>query len=375
VPFCRVKCPYCSFVSYSGREHLFERYKDALIAEVEEFRDFIYMHEREPVSVYIGGGSPLVLGRKSLAEIVSSTRRCFKAEEDREVTVEVNPGELDRLFAKALLAAGVTRLSIGVQSLDPGILTYLGRRHSVRDAIETFEIARSSGFDNVSCDLIFGVDGQSIRSWETTLMRVARLRPDHISAYELMPKNGVHRAPEVEVCRLMGFTATVLESYGYNRYEISNFAMDGRECAHNIGYWSGRDYLGFGAAAHSYYRRRRWGNTCSVEGYIDAMESGLLPVSWTELISSDESIIEKTFLSVRTSDGLRLSELGRIWNDRLEATIGELCSGGLAFVDDALLRLTPNGLMVSDEIVSELLASYDLKSDCGLQAPSEGRMV
>jgi oxygen-independent coproporphyrinogen-3 oxidase len=271
--------------------------------------------------------------------------------------VEANPEEVDLDFAHRLREAGVTRLSLGVQALDAPTLHRLGRRHTAEHVEDAFGAARASGFDEISCDLIFGVQGQSLHAWEETIRRLVRLGPEHISAYELRPGGGVQGAFEIELCEMMKAALEILDDQGYERYEVSNFALGGRRCLHNIGYWTGRDYVGLGAGAHSLYWKTRWANTASVEAYVHSVSAGLRPLSWSERLAADELLVEKVFLGVRVKEGLSLSCLASFWSHRLEETLDELCTSGLASLEDAALRLTENGLMLSDEVASQLVSA------------------
>ena len=359
VPFCRSRCPYCSFLSYADKESWIGPYAESLLEELSVRAAAGAFESREIASVYIGGGSPLLFGKERLTRLVEEIRKRISAPADCEVTLEANPCELDPDYACALSDSGVTRFSIGVQSLDPTVLAALGRRHGARDALEAVDAARKSGVQCVSCDLIFGVLGQSVASWEDTLRRVTELGPEHVSAYELRPAGNVQAAPEKEVCSMMELTCGLLREHGYRRYEISNFALEGFQCRHNVGYWTGRDYVGLGAGAQSLFSGRRWSNTASIEGYIHSIAGGLIPISWSEKLTPDETLSETVFLSIRTADGLDLVQLDSVWSDDLDRAIGDLCSSGLMRVEDAALHLTANGFMVSDAIVSRLIGVCD----------------
>lgn len=283
IPFCVHKCLYCDFPSFAAGEALREQYVCALLGEIGENG-----RGQKVDTIFFGGGTPTVLDPAQLCRILDALRQRFAILPDAEITIECNPGTITREGLGGLRAAGFNRLSLGVQSLDDEELARLGRIHSAGDALRCFLEAREAGFRNISCDIMSALPGQTAEGFERTLRRMAELGPEHISAYSLIIEEGTafHRIyrgdspalspalPDEETEREMYHrTQRVLAEYGYARYEISSYARPGRECAHNIGYWTGHQYLGMGLAAASLVRDgegwRRFVNTRNIEWYLE----------------------------------------------------------------------------------------------------------
>src|ERR1700730_8195023 len=261
VPFCVSKCPYCDFNSHVGNEGLFESYSRALVTEIESWgRE---LHGPRLDTVFIGGGTPSRGPAAHIAAALDAVRRSFDLASDAEVTLEANPQSAEAVKMEAWLRAGVNRLSLGFQSLDAAALGFLGRAHDAQEAIGVFGEAREAGFDNVSCDLIFGVPGLSTARWAEVVAEVLALGPDHLSAYELTPESGTRLGAEVNSGRTVmpdedlvlaqyEVAGRLLQAQGFHRYEVSSWPRPGRECRHNLAYWSGVPYAAAGAGAHAF---------------------------------------------------------------------------------------------------------------------------
>ncbi len=283
IPFCATKCPYCDFNTYAGIESQMEPYLAALRSEIELWGAVLGGPTLD--TVFFGGGTPSYLPVGSLGMLLDAVRGSFGLAGDAEITAEANPDDLDVEKLASLLEAGVNRLSIGVQSLDDDLLRLLGRRHSAREALEAFTTARSAGFDNVSIDLMYGLPDQTLEQWSATLATALGMRPSHISMYCLTLEGGTPMERDVAAGRIlvpdgdlaadMYLMAEVQTAEaGYRHYEISNWAIPGRESRHNLLYWRNRPFLGVGPGAHSYLDGHRFHNLRSPREYIRRLESG-----------------------------------------------------------------------------------------------------
>ncbi|MDP9325653.1 MAG: radical SAM family heme chaperone HemW, partial [Candidatus Dormibacteraeota bacterium] len=261
VPFCVSKCPYCDFNSHVGLEHLFESYNRALVEEIKAWGQSLDGPRLD--TIFIGGGTPSRVPAAHILAVLDAARSAFDVAADAEITLEANPQSAEAGRMASWLEAGVNRLSLGVQSLDATALGFLERAHSAGEAIAVFTQARAAGFANVSCDLIFGIPGLSTARWTEVLGEVLALGPDHLSAYELTPELGTRLGADVAAGHtLMPDEETMLAQYevaetllgaaGLGRYEVSNWARPGRQCRHNIAYWTGVPYAAAGAGAHAF---------------------------------------------------------------------------------------------------------------------------
>ena len=283
IPFCATKCPYCDFNTYAGIESQMEPYMAALRSEIDLWGAVLGGPRLD--TVFFGGGTPSYLPPGSLGMLLDAVRGSFGLVGDAEITAEANPDDLCAEKLASLLEAGVNRLSIGVQSLDDDLLRLLGRRHSAREALEAFTTARSAGFDNVSIDLMYGLPDQTLEQWGATLATALGMRPSHISMYCLTLEGGTPMerdaaegripVPDGDLAADMYLMAEVQTAEaGYRHYEISNWAIPGRESRHNLLYWRNRPFLGVGPGAHSYLDGHRFHNLRSPREYIRRLESG-----------------------------------------------------------------------------------------------------
>ncbi len=286
IPFCVRKCAYCDFLSAPASSAEQERYVEALIREIEMFP---YKKEYRVSTVFLGGGTPSILAEGMIARILRAIRENFPHREaPGEITIECNPGTASREKLEEYRQAGINRISIGLQSADDAELALLGRIHTWTDFLETYRLARAAGFENINIDLMSALPGQSVASWERTLERVLALRPEHISAYSLIIEEGtpfyqryhdddvrrergdppVSLPSEEEERAMYRLTERLVGGQGMHRYEISNYALPGYECRHNIGYWTGVEYVGFGLGASSLLHHTRYRNTECMEAYL-----------------------------------------------------------------------------------------------------------
>lgn len=370
IPFCLKKCNYCSFVSFPGKPEEISAYMDALVKEMQIRARILTPEERTVDSVYVGGGTPTCLSGHQLAGMMANIFTLFNLDANAEITVEANPGTVDRSKLKTLAEAGFNRLSLGFQACDDDLLGVLGRVHSYPEAEAAFGEARRAGFDNINIDLIFAIPGQSFEKWHRCLKRVAGLGPEHISAYgmqleENTPLHNMVRQGILEECpedldaEMYADLMETLGAYGYVHYEVSNFARPGRYSRHNLRYWQNRQYLGFGVAAHSYLGRRRFSNETGLGQYVRRLESGELPVCWEEEIDRQTEMSETVFLGLRLLQGLDTGEFRERFGQGIEEVYGQqlerLKHLDLIETADNRIYLTRRGLMLGNVVFAEFV--------------------
>jgi len=281
IPFCALKCKYCDFLSFDGESYgTMLRYVDALCQEIKLYAPIA--DEYNVRSVFIGGGTPSILDEGLITNIMAFIRKTFKLEKDAEITIEANPGTLRHQKLTGYKSAGINRISIGLQSADDEMLNKLGRLHNYDQFVASFKAARRAGFDNINVDVMSGLPGLTIHSYVDTLSRVMEFGPEHISAYSLSIEPGTPFACDQEILdslptemidrRMYEVTKKLLSANGYERYEFSNYSRPGYECKHNMVYWTGEEYIGFGLGASSYFQGKRFNNITNLVQYITTME-------------------------------------------------------------------------------------------------------
>ncbi len=338
-PFCASRCIYCDF--YSRVRTDFPEYVDALIREAESRRSFL--KGVPPATLYFGGGTPSVLPAGELERFVSALALSFDLSGVGEFTVEVNPDDVDSAKASVFRSLGVTRISMGIQSMNDDHLRWMKRRHTADDAVRAFRSLRDAGFGNISVDLIFGYDGLSLQEWERTVRKVVGLSPEHISCYQMM---GRYASSDEDAC-LAQYLAlqSILAEAGYLQYEISNYCKIGFHSRHNSAYWRREPYLGLGAAAHSFDGEfRRYWNVSDTDAYIAG--APLKGECLTEVEVAEEVIM----LGLRTSDGIPKDLVCRN-----PSYSGFIASGALIESGDRV-RISPASFFVSDELISSLIS-------------------
>ncbi len=329
IPFCRQKCYYCDFPSYSGKEDMMESYVTALCREMEKNSDTLAQYG-DVDTVYIGGGTPTALPVSELIRILGKVYVMFPLKADTELTVEANPGTVDEAYLRALFKAGVNRLSFGIQSFNDNLLKRIGRIHTAEQAVHAVDMANAAGFTNISLDLMYGLPDQDILDLRNSVEKALSLLPEHISIYGLQLEEGTVFARQQELGRLVlpdedtveemyDYMTETLPMSGYGRYEISNFARPGFESRHNLGYWTDVPYIGMGAAAHSYIDGRRWNNSASIGKYIEASMSGADPAENVEFLSRETSMEEFCFLALRMSKGIDKAAFREKFNCSIES--------------------------------------------------------
>lgn len=372
-PFCLRKCLYCAFNSIAESVCQPEEYVDGLLHEMA-LRSRAIKHECTAVTLYFGGGTPSLLPPSQVERIIKAARELFSLNTDAEITLESNPGTVTMSLLGDFRSAGINRLSIGVQSFDDDMLRILGRIHTSREAIDAFMLARETGFTNLGIDLIHSLPGQTPAMWERELLRACKLGPEHISVYGLaveegtpfamMEKKGMLSLPEEDdYVRMFELSTEILCSNGFEHYEISNFARPGFRSRHNSGYWERVPCQGFGAGAHSFLKEPaygvRYGNPDRVEEYLQALESGDLPCSEPRILTLRESMAEFMFLGLRMIDGVNLQAFETEFGTSFQEIFGEACAdlftAGLLEIRDGFLRLTRQGLLLSNQVFVRFL--------------------
>jgi len=370
VPFCVKKCHYCDFISYPYTEASAGVYLDSLFKEIKLYGLALPAREKIIASVFIGGGTPTCLPADKLRSVLEKVREFFHLSPECEVTVEANPGTVDRWSLAQLRESGVNRLSLGVQAFQDSLLAVLGRIHTAAEAAGAVRAAREAGFENLNLDLIYGIPGQTVEDWLESLNQVTNLGPEHIAVYGLQLESGTPLEQAVscgglEPCsedlELFMYQTAIdyLTGRGYVHYEISNFARSGRESVHNLNYWLNQSYLGIGPAAHSYLRGERFANESTIEGYAGSLSQGKLPVAAREAGTVRTEMAETMIMGLRLLKGVHLEafyhRFGRRAEDIYRVEIASLREAGLVEVADGYLRLTTKGLPVGNEVFKEFV--------------------
>ena len=367
VPFCRSKCIYCDFYSIpEANDRLMDEYLKAICAHIKESGPLAPGYRVD--TVYFGGGTPSYLGAESLAVILSTIRQCFDVSPDAEITFEANPDSVSPRLLRRLRSEGFNRVSLGIQCDSDEVLQAIGRPHTYEDAQNAVAMIRKAGFRNLSLDLIYGLPGQTLESWENTLSNVLELKPDHMSCYGLKVEEGTplyaHQKdfflPDDEMQADMYLSAIEILRYkGYRQYEISNFARKGMVSRHNLKYWQGGEYLSFGPAASSDFAGKRFATIRDIRGYIDGILQGGQVLEDVQEIPPRERAGEYLMTRLRTTAGINREE----YENRyllpfapLEEHLEKCRQIGHAAQNNAgAWRLTPEGMLVSNTILSDLL--------------------
>jgi oxygen-independent coproporphyrinogen-3 oxidase len=353
IPFCPKVCPYCSFYKEASDRNKTQAFLDSILLDLERRLREIPGCRLE--TIFFGGGTPSALSVKQLDFLLSGLHRRLDLSRLREWTLEMNPATVSLEKARMLRDFGVNRISIGVQSWDPEMLNRLGRVHSAQQAERSFHIVREAGFTNLNLDLIFGVPGQSIETWQRTVEKTVSLAPEHISAYCLTFEedteffrrfqSGEMTQDAEQDASFYELTMASLATAGYSQYEISNYAKPGYECLHNLAYWLGRNYLGLGPSAFSTIGERRWQNTPDTSRYIEQLRSSIEPINFKEHVSDGVRKAEGIAFGLRTALGVSASEMTS-WRSEVDALRQE----GYIQEENARIRLTAKGRMVADSI-------------------------
>jgi oxygen-independent coproporphyrinogen-3 oxidase len=371
IPFCVQKCLYCDFFSVPYDESHAKTYVDALCKELSLKKDSAGILK----SIYIGGGTPSLLPDECFKKLFEFLRDNCNFSSSVEITVEANPGTINEYKINTILYLGVNRLSVGIQSFNNDELRTLGRIHTSGDAVKSVEIIRKEGLRNFSIDLMYGIPGQTMDSWHKSISTAAELLPAHISAYELTPEGKTPlyqlvesdkiRMPDEEtVLEMYNHTIDYLSGFGYEYYEISNFALSGFRCIHNLNYWDTGEYIGVGAGAHSFINGIRSENTKDINRYIEYSNRGIIPEIESAKLTPKEYYKEFIFLGLRKTEGININKPPLFisyltrgdkegCNSLLQAS-RELIDAGYLNIDKDHLRLTRKGMVISNIIIVSL---------------------
>lgn len=378
IPFCRQKCFYCDFPSFAGREKKIDKYLQALEQEFALLRQRVLPKDNArdterkfaPRTIYIGGGTPTALNTNQLEKLLEIVLKYVAVGEAEEFTVEMNPGTVDREKLLLLQQAGVNRLSVGVQSFDDHCLKKIGRIHTAQEAVNTIELAHNLGFDNISLDLIYGLPQQDREILTKSVERALTLPVQHISIYGLQLEEGTafHRMADMGKLQLPAdelveamhdYIVKKLPEAGYQRYEISNYALPGYESKHNLSYWQDVDYLGLGSGAHSYWQGTRYENPRSIDDYISVLEAGRLPATLEEQVDRQAHMEEYCFLGLRTAAGIDKKLFQQKFGVDLFTvygrTIEKLVAQDLLQHTARGIALTPLGMKYGNQVFGEFL--------------------
>lgn len=365
IPFCEQRCYYCVFTIAVSPGHTYEPYVRRVIREIE-----ISQFSDEPETIFFGGGTPSIIKAEFLEAILRALPGGGASA--KELSVEANPGTLPAENLKIYRDIGINRISLGAQSFDDRDLETAGRLHKARDVIADFESLRRFGFSNLNIDLIAGLPNQTISGWSENLDWIGRLRPEHVSIYMLdeeensawgkkadrVPGPGDGEADEINV-RFYTDAADRLGALGYVHYEISNWALPGYECAHNLKYWNGAPYRSFGVSANSFDGRHRFWNSSSLKEYADMIDSGALPIAGRELLTRQMRLDEAFLLGLRQTAGFNIwrvaEDLGIQYPSGWFEAIDEMRRSGWIEFDGGVLRLAPAGWLLASGITQELL--------------------
>ncbi len=373
IPFCLKKCAYCDFYSLTDLT-LRQPFVESLLQEMALVKPRDVLID----TLYFGGGTPSVLTPQQIEALMHQARSLFTLTPDAEITMEVNPGTVTQNHLNFLRQIGINRINIGVQSFSCDTLEFLGRIHTPGDATQAIQSARKAGFDNIGLDLMFGIPGQNIPSWQDDLKTSLTWSPEHLSCYMLTFEKGTpldkrRKAntfkvlPEQHIADLFRITQQILSDAGYEQYEISNYAKidtggHPRRSRHNQKYWSFAPYIGLGPAAHSYAPPIRYWNVRDVGLYTAALAQGRLPIEEREKTTAEQQITEAIYLGLRTSDGIDVAHFEKTFhmefNQRYGGVLQALCKENLVILENGRCVLTPEGMLFHDSIVERMLTSH-----------------
>ncbi|MEE0468377.1 MAG: radical SAM family heme chaperone HemW [Blautia sp.] len=368
IPFCVRKCEYCDFLSWSAGEEEREQYVNALLSEIESYRDFVKGYRVS--TIFVGGGTPSVLRPKQMERILQKIYEVFELEKRPEITIEVNPGTVDEEKLQCYKANGVNRLSMGLQSVKDEKLRLLGRIHTYQEFAESYELARKVGLDNISIDLISSVPGQTLQEWKEELEIAAVQNPEHISVYQLIIEEGTpfyekyaehpELLPDEETSReIYLWTGRFLKEAGYEQYEISNYAKPGKESRHNLKYWERGDYLGLGLGAASMVRNIRMSNTKDMKTYLERCDKPKTMREDVQFLEEPRQMEEFMFLGLRKTRGVSKKEFRRIFGREMdmvyEKALHKCLENGMLLEHKDRIFLSEEGTLLSNMVLSEFL--------------------
>ena len=366
IPFCKRKCDYCDFISFSNKDSKIQEYIEAVKKEIE-----LQKIKSEITTIYVGGGTPSYIEGKYIKEIIEEIKK-KNVSNDAEITIEINPGTVTLEKLKDYKECGINRLSIGLQSTQNNLLKQIGRIHDFEQFVETYMMARKEGFKNINVDLMLGLPNQRIKDLKDSLEKVIELQPEHISVYSLIVEEGTPicnkiekgdlELPEEELERNMyWYVKNTLELNGYNHYEISNFARKGYESKHNVNCWEQEEYVGIGLAAHSYRDITRYSNTEQIGEYIRNVKNENLERNRIihEIQKEDDTKKEYMILGLRQIDGIKISQFKEKFGDNpiylFRNELKKLSDENLIYVDEDNIKLTNKGIDFANLVWEEFV--------------------
>ena len=370
VPFCRGKCPYCSFYSFSPAGNDLQRYVEAVRMQMRQWAHLPEVQRLSFASIFFGGGTPSILPVEALTLLLADIRSLFAFSTEPEITIETNPATVDARGLQQLCQVGFNRISIGVQSFSDRELVRLGRLHTGADALATIAAARRAGFTNLSLDLMYGLPGQDQKSWQQNLEQALTVVPEHLSLYELTIEAGTPFAVEVapkklnlpledEILAMMAVIEDVLSPVPLARYEISNYAVAGKACHHNMNYWHNGQYLGFGPGAVSAFDGKRRSTVASLDQFCHRVAAGEALWDETEELTPEAAFRETVIMGLRLLAGVSMTGLRRRFGIDLQTYYGEtlasLLRQGLLSIQGDRLLLTRRGLPLANPIMANLV--------------------
>lgn len=371
IPFCKEKCEYCDFYSVTKKESWANRYVQALLTEIKE-KSYETCFPPIIETIYIGGGTPSFIDSSFIIQLLNGIRENFEVKENVEITIEVNPGAVTIEKLEDYIKAGINRLSIGLQATQNHLLQAIGRIHNYYDFIDTYRLATEVGFENINIDLMIGLPNQTLMDVINCLEEVISLEPEHISVYSLIlekgtllekkVKKGLVTLPEEELERQMYWKVKeILEENKYVHYEISNFSKISYESKHNLDCWKQKEYMGFGAGAHSYYKGIRYSNIANIEKYVENIEMGMLEKNIEIQEKQDQKTKQKEYmlLGLRKLDGVSIQEFKNkfvsnpiyLYNTELEKLVQE----ELIEIDGDIIKLSKKGLDFANLVWQEFI--------------------
>lgn len=369
IPFCKRKCIYCDFTSYSNKLDFLEKYIQKVKEEITGTAENINNENILVNTIYIGGGTPSYIEKEYIGEILQTIKNKFNLDRDVEITLEVNPGTANKEKLEYYRKLGINRLSIGLQSADNSILSLLGRIHTYEEFLNTYKTARIVGFENINVDLIIGIPTQSMQDVKNTLDEILELEPEHISTYSLIVEentplekkisSGELILPDEELERQMyWYIKTELEENGYKHYEISNYAKEQKESKHNVNCWEQEEYLGFGVSSHSYFSNQRYSNTERIEEYINVKQINEIRTI-NEIQTIEDKKKEYMLLGLRKINGVNISKFKQKFVDNpiylFRNKIDKLVKDNLIKIDLDNIKLTKKGIDLANLVWEEFI--------------------
>lgn len=363
IPFCKQKCSYCDFISYSNKNNLVEEYIKKIKEEIKNYAK--NLDKYEITTIYIGGGTPSYIESTHITEILDTIKQNYNVTKNAEITIELNPGTVTKEKLEAYVKSEINRISIGLQSCNAHLLKMFGRIHTFEEFLNTYKLAQEAGFANINVDLMIGLPNQTIENVKDSLEKIIKLKPQHISVYSLIIEKGTPIERKIEKGELelpseelerkeYWEVKRTLEKFGYKHYEISNFAKEGDESKHNVNCWEQKEYIGFGVAAHSYINRTRFSNVEKLEEYLENKEYIIHEIQDVETQKK-----EYMLLGLRKIDGVKISSFKNKFGANpiieFKDELSKLVKEGLLEIDLDEIRLTNKGIDLANVVWEEFV--------------------